>query len=405
MNKYKILLSAYACEPNKGSEPEVGWMWAITLSQLGHEVHVVTRLNNKQNIEELINNKKFKNLYFHYFDYPNWIIKLIKKKSNPHSYVYFFIWQIGIFFSTRPLIKKKKFDFIQHITFVSLRFPSFLCLYNIPFIFGPVSGGDTIPKQLMKEFSFYSKFKEFIRNLSNRYIQISPLMNLTFLNSKKILVNNAETKKLIPYIYHHKIEEMLAVGMNNNGSHKIKLDKDNSVFNICFAGNLIELKGILIVLKTFSSLKVKNHNIKLTIIGSGPYELKFKKAAIKLQIEKDVNWLGKIERDELLSIFNKSDLLLYPSLRDSGGLVVLEALSQGLPVATLNLGGPGEIINNDCGIKIDVNNKSESQIIFDLTAKIEQLIKNEIRINYLRNKSLERINHYSWINKALRLYK
>ena len=280
-----------------------------------------------------------------------------------------------------------------------------MCLYNIPFIFGPVSGGDTIPKQLMKEFSFYSKFKEFIRNLSNRYIQISPLMNLTFLNSKKILVNNAETKKLIPYIYHHKIEEMLAVGINNNGSHKIKLDKDNSVFNICFAGNLIELKGILIVLKTFSSLKVKNHNIKLTIIGSGPYELKFKKAAIKLQIDKDVNWLGKIERDELLSIFNKSDLLLYPSLRDSGGLVVLEALSQGLPVATLNLGGPGEIINNDCGIKIDVNNKSESQIIFDLTAKIEQLIKNEIRINYLRNKSLERINHYSWINKALRLYK
>ena len=55
--------------------------------------------------------------------------------------------------------------------------------------------------------------------------------------------------------------------------------------------------------------------------------------------------------------------------------------------------------------KIDVNNKSESQIIFDLTAKIEQLIKNEIRINNLRNKSLERINHYSWINKALRLYK
>tara|TARA_B110000285_G_scaffold227325_1_gene288469 strand:- start:901 stop:1674 length:774 start_codon:yes stop_codon:yes gene_type:complete len=257
----------------------------------------------------------------------------------------------------------------------------------------------------MKEFSFYSKFKEFIRNLSNRYIQISPLMNLTFLNSKKILVNNAKTKKLIPYIYHHKIEEMSVVGINNNGSHKIKLDKDNSVFNICFAGNLIELKGIHIVLKTFSSLKVKNHNIKLTIIGSGPYELKFKKAAIKLQIDKDVNWLGKIERDELLSIFNKSDLLLYPSLRDSGGFTVLDALSQGLPVATLNLGGPGEMINNDCGIKIDVNNKSESQIIFDLTAKIEQLIKNEIRINNLRNKSLERINHFSWINKALRLYK
>jgi glycosyltransferase involved in cell wall biosynthesis len=279
-----------------------------------------------------------------------------------------------------------------------------LCLYNIPFIFGPVSGGDTIPKQLMKEFSFYSKFKEFIRNLSNRYIQISPLMNLTFLNSKKILVNNAETKKLIPYIYHHKIEEMLAVGINNNGSHKIKLDKDNSVFNICFAGNLIELKGILIVLKTFSSLKVKNHNIKLTIIGSGPYELKFKKAAIKLQIDKDVNWLGKIERDELLSIFNKSDLLLYPSLRDSGATVVLEAMFHSLPAAVLNLGGPSRIVNNTCGIKINLGRKNENEVVLELTRKIIKFIKNPNIQKIKKKESLKRVEKFSWYKKMIDVY-
>ena len=50
----KILLSAYACEPNKGSEPEVGWKWATTLSELGHEVYVITRSNNKETIEDCL---------------------------------------------------------------------------------------------------------------------------------------------------------------------------------------------------------------------------------------------------------------------------------------------------------------------------------------------------------------
>ena len=53
----KILLSAYACEPNKGSEPEVGWKWATSLSDLGHEVYVITRSNNKNSIEQEIQKK------------------------------------------------------------------------------------------------------------------------------------------------------------------------------------------------------------------------------------------------------------------------------------------------------------------------------------------------------------
>ena len=62
--KLKILLSAYACEPNKGSEPEVGWKWATTLCGLGHEVHVVTKSNNKQNIEQYLKENNIENLNF-----------------------------------------------------------------------------------------------------------------------------------------------------------------------------------------------------------------------------------------------------------------------------------------------------------------------------------------------------
>ena len=75
----KILLSAYACEPNKGSEPGVGWNWAINLTKLGHDVTVLTRKNNKSSINKMIKKNKLKSIKFEYYDLPNWLI-FIKKK-------------------------------------------------------------------------------------------------------------------------------------------------------------------------------------------------------------------------------------------------------------------------------------------------------------------------------------
>lgn len=78
----KILISAYACEPNKGSEPEVGWKITNALATLGHKVYVITKSNNKENIENYLKYKKAKNITFLYFDIPKWIIKILRKKND-----------------------------------------------------------------------------------------------------------------------------------------------------------------------------------------------------------------------------------------------------------------------------------------------------------------------------------
>ena len=111
---------------------------------------MVTRENNKKNIEKYLKKKPIKKLNFIYFDYPKWFISIIKGKSNPHAWLYFFLWQVGMFFLVKEYLKKIKFDLIHHVTFVNFRCPSFLCLLKILFIFGPIAGGDTIPQQLKK---------------------------------------------------------------------------------------------------------------------------------------------------------------------------------------------------------------------------------------------------------------
>ncbi len=399
-----ILLSAYACEPNKGSEPEVGWKWALALSKRGHQVYVITRKNNKNIIDEYLKKNSLDNLKFIYFDFPSWILKTIKGKSNAYAYFYIFLWQIGIFFAIKPVLKKIKFDFIHHVTFASLRFPSFLSLYNIPFIYGPVAGGDTIPFRLRKKFSFLEKMREFIRDINNRYIKISPFINLTLSRSHKIYVTSEETKKLIPKKYYHKTYLKLAIGIDGVKNLDEKYYKEDKSYTLCYVGNLLYLKGTSILISTFYELTKKNKNIRLLIAGDGPEISNINKMIHKLNISNFVTLLGKLERNKLDNLYKNCDLLLFPSLRDSGGFVILEAMSNGLPVAILKKGGPAQMVNNECGICIELNDKNEDQIIKELTNKISYFINNIEDQKYKRAKSLIKVKEFSWDQKVIDIY-
>jgi len=145
-------------------------------------------------------------------------------------------------------------------------------------------------------------------------------------------------------------------------------------------------------------------NIDLTIIGTGNIESELKEKAIKYKINHQIKWLGQINRYDLIQEFKKSDLLLIPALRDSGGLVILEAMSVGVPVATLNIGGPGIIVNNDCGIKVNVKNKNEDEIAEEFSMLINDLIINKDKLKYKKIKSLERSKEFSWDKKILTIY-
>ena len=411
--KSRILLSAYACEPNTGSEPEIGWGWAKNLASLGHEVSVITRETNREKIEAaLIQNPELK-INFYYYDLSKKILKIIKGKSTkpPYTltfYYYCIIWQFGIYPLAKSIIKERNIDIIHHVTVGSLRYPSFLGFLKIPLIFGPVGGGEKIPNNLKKSFSFSSKIKEFIRELSTNYIKISPLMNLTFSSSNKIYVATEDTKKSIPKRYHHKTKLLFATGIDDKLiiDPKFDIENSNKKLRLIFVGRLIYWKGLHIVLKSFSKIKetIKNQNIELLIRGNGPLEQKLKELAKKLDIQDNVKWLDRLEEFELFNLYKKSDLLIFPSLHDSGGMVILEAMANGLPTATLNLGGPGVIVNNECGVSIEVKNKTENQVIEDLSNSIVNIINDKEKLFNLKKNCLRRIKQFTWKEKIRKIY-
>ena len=400
-----ILLSAYACEPFKGSEPAVGWNWAQELSKQGHKVYVVTRKNNETNINKYFKNKP-KKIEFIYYDLPNLFIKLFshKGKSNPLAFLYFFFWQIGIYFAIKPYIKQIKFDYIHHVTFVSLRYPSFLCHLNVPFLLGPVAGGDKVPIKLRKKFFLKNKLFEYLRDWVNYLIKFSPLHTNMYRNSKKIFYNSNETKELIPEKFHHKSKKILAISIDENEISK-KPQEIKKKINICYVGRLEQLKGIDILIDTFYLIKSKNKNVNFNIVGSGPYDFQIKRKINNLKLGKNIKLQKYMPRKKLLKFYKQNNFLIFPSLRDSGGMVLLEAMSKGIVVAGLNIGGPNEIINKNIGIKIDVKNYSYNQIIKKLSNEILALISNRKKYKQMSKNCLSRVNEFSMKKKIDLIYK
>lgn len=119
----KILLSAYACEPDKGSEPGLGWSWALELASLGNEVWVVTRANNRKALESVkLEEHVSRKLRFVYVDLPYNLRRL--KRLRGGIYPYYLLWQWKALEAAREIHETEKFEVVQHVTFVSARQPS-----------------------------------------------------------------------------------------------------------------------------------------------------------------------------------------------------------------------------------------------------------------------------------------
>ncbi|HZF26454.1 MAG TPA: hypothetical protein VEZ88_09350, partial [Steroidobacteraceae bacterium] len=110
----RVLLSAYACEPARGSEPGIGWNWARHLAEAGNEVCVLTRANNRMAIESSLRNDPVRRLRFAYYDLPGWARWW--KRGGRGVHLYYLLWQWGAFRFARRLHRARAFDVVHHIT-------------------------------------------------------------------------------------------------------------------------------------------------------------------------------------------------------------------------------------------------------------------------------------------------
>ncbi len=372
----RILLSAYACEPGKGSEPAVGWMWASGLASLKHEVWVITRAANRSAIEHSLRPSKTDNLHFVYCDLPAWARRW--KKLPGAIYLYYLLWQGLAFLAARRLNRAQRFDYVHHVTFVSLRAPSFMGWLGIPFYFGPVCGGERVPWGLRRSMTWRAQGIEVVRDCANLLARFDPLLHLAYRRAQRIYLTSRDSLTLVPRRFRHKCEVQLAIGITSEQlgfSHR-RAAKGGTVLHCLYVGRLLEWKGLEIALLAMQRMKTLDVPTHLTLIGDGPARAPMLSLAWRLGIVDSVTWVAWLDHEQVQWHFHQHDVFLFPSLRDSGGMAVLEALAHGLPVICADLGGPAHIVNNRCGRVVPAAGRTSDVVAYDIAQHLSQLARN-----------------------------
>ncbi len=369
----KFLLSAYACEPDKGSEPGVGWEWAMAYRQLG-EVWVITRANNREPIEnwEQQNGKSGINWIYH--DCGPALLWL-KRRGLP-TLLYYFQWQREILEVARKLHKKVGFSAVHHITFVQHKIPSFLYLLGIPFVFGPLAGSDNTPRNFLEIYSPIERIKERLRYLIERIQPLLPFCRNAIKNATVLLAaTRANQKFLLRYFGRSSI---LKPAMVIDPPKRVATRKANSTkLRLVFAGRLLGWKGLWLAFQALAKYTGINRivpglELEFHIIGAGPEEIRLRKLAETLKIQPWLRWSTWLPQEDLFDCFQNSDALVFPSLHDSGGMVVLEANAQSCPAIVLDLGGPSLTVKDGFnGFLIKAGNVD--QVISDLAKAFDRI--------------------------------
>ena len=137
---------------------------------------------------------------------------------------------------------------------------------------------------------------------------------------------------------------------------------------------MLDWKGIDIALRAVHQLKQWQLNVQFTIVGDGPAKSRLAKLVQRLGLAETVEWAGCIPQYAVEVHYHLADMFVFPSLRDSGGLAVLEAMAHGLPVVCTDLGGPGVMVNDRCGRVVPAHERSCEQLANGCADAVRELM-------------------------------
>lgn len=391
----KILVNCYACSPYQGSEPGMGWNFVRCLSQL-HDLHIITECKYRADLERYFAVYPDAKLRCHFYYVRRERHNLLRKIWPPSYYWFYRKWQKEVLQVVRELDAKEKFDLIHQLNMVGYREPGYLWTIGKPFVWGPMGGFNITPWRLLPTMGMKGCLFYAARNVINLYqMHFSIRVDKAVKRSSCVLCATRDDAVAVKQLWNKNCVIIPEVGFTAVGKDIIPLKREGKL-KICWSGLHIPRKSLNLLLEAVAQCRCKD-DIELHIIGNGECNAKWKGMAQRLQITQ-VRWYGWIDRQKALDIMKSSHLFAITSLSDATSTVLLEALSCGLPVVTLNHLGFANVVSETCGIKIDIHSKV--QVIRDIAQAIDSLFESESTRLLLARNAIERAKEFSWDGKA-----
>ena len=302
-------------------------------------------------------------------------INIVRAYKHEKKYLYKTIYGLLKALPIARFCNEKKVDLIHsnwaHVPATIAYFISQLT--DIPFSFSAHAGADLYRSQIL--------LKEKIARA--RFVLTCTKKNKDFLF--KYILNDKEKEKI--HVVYHGIDISL---FKQNCTNRIARDKQTRLISV---GALDDIKGCIYMIRACRMLLDHQYNVHYTIVGGdGNMSSEIQKEILSLDLSDKVNLTGILDRENLVSLLNKSDIFIMPSIESKDGgqdgipNVMIEAMAIKLPVVATDAGAITEIlIHGETGVLVEQKSPQS------LCQQIEKTIDNEYPLNSITEKAYSKI--------------
>ena len=368
----KILVTAYACDPYRGSEPGVGWAAVCRIARK-HDVWVLADIHNKEGWERgakegiIPSNIRVRFLRDRNACSSNRFIAHLQSWMNYASF------NRQILDVAAAWHQEIGFDLCHQVTIAAWRMPSTLWRLPIPFVWGPIGGAGYIPPKFRSMLSLQARAFEAARDINKAISLRSKSFRLCMENTDVVIAANEETHHLLlPYRGQRPILSLSVSSVSNNKAAELQrpqgFDDDLKPLQLFAGGNIEGRKGVSLALESLAKVKMQGIDFHYTVAGGGPEISKLKKLTSKLGLETQVTFHPGFTGKDYIRALHEADVYFLPSFRETMGMTLVEAVLAGCYPVVANTSAQGEIVKSCGGIAVPV--ESTKSIINDLAEAI-----------------------------------
>ena len=404
------LLSAYQCGPGMGSVSQIGWEWYSRLAQR-IPVTLVTHVRNQPSLSRAgapLSGSKVIYIDTEWFARP--LYRTAKKLFPRSEHAVFLLSSLDYFvFDSKSLSilqrvrRKYDWDLVHAVTPVSPAASSGLHRLGLPFIVGPWNGGLLSPSQfpgLMQQDSAWVYRLRELGKLSNLYRRTTERTSF-------ILSANRATDLRVPQRHRGRCLRMCENGADLDRFQPSPWPSEPSAkvpLNLLFVGRLIPSKGLPYLLKAIAMVK-RQTPVRLRVVGEGPLRDAWRQTARDLGLAGAVQFLGSQTHEQIAAHLQWAHALCLPSVRESGGAVLLEAMAAARPVIAVDYGGPAELVTPSVGELIPAD--GPEAVIEGFRQALLSILREPGKWRAQGVAGRKRVRCFSWdakIDRAVQLY-
>ncbi|OJW16843.1 glycosyltransferase [Mucilaginibacter sp. 44-25] len=406
--KKKLLISAYAISPTRGSEYAAAWNTVMHLAG-EHDLWVLygmsdDHMGDTQTLRQYIENNPLPGARFIEVE-AGWVAKTINLLNKAglgwFFYLAYYIWQKQALKVAQDLIKEVNIDVVHQLGPIGFREPGFLRKLGKPMVWGPIGGMKIIDKQLLAGLPFGTRIKFTLKNYINKYqLKYSMRIRLAFKKADVLIAATRLGQETIKQYFNRESyylpeqgiagDVFPAVNKFNNMADKVQL---------VWSGTLNERKNLKMCLQALAA--VPRDNWVLNVLGDGPLRDELKQYTTENKMADKVIFHGHLPRKQAVRLMAAGHLHIMTSIAEDNPAVIFEAMSNGVPTLTPDHCGMGDVICSKCGLKVPVD--TYDNMLQQFTSVINILLNNTWILTDMHQTTLLCANEHRWDKRLKKL--